>query len=185
MLYSPDTEKVSLNNPTNVHFLEEWKLWDYGYLLHFTGSLLLITSPLRLTTSSFIFQPNICDFSPYVTSSLTRGWFVVYNCCWPSPAQALLGSCVRVPRDSYHSLPSQTRNFPNLEGRVPVFIFHWYRVVQLHPQALGALFVSSCISHGYGGGIRTRLHGGTIIIFIIFSWGEPESTWYYGHCLGY
>jgi hypothetical protein len=34
----------------------------------------LATSPLRLTTSNFIFQLNTCGYSPYVTSSLTRGW---------------------------------------------------------------------------------------------------------------
>jgi hypothetical protein len=33
----------------------------------------LVTSPLRLTTSNFIFQLNICGYSPGVTSSLTRG----------------------------------------------------------------------------------------------------------------
>jgi hypothetical protein len=35
------------------------------------------------------------------------------------------------------------------------------RVAQLYPQALGSLFVSSYVSQGYGGGIRTRLHEGT------------------------
>jgi hypothetical protein len=34
----------------------------------------LATSPLRLTTSNFIFQLNTYDYSPYVTSSLTTGW---------------------------------------------------------------------------------------------------------------
>jgi hypothetical protein len=34
----------------------------------------LATSPLRLTTSNFIFQLNTCGYSPYVTSSLTKGW---------------------------------------------------------------------------------------------------------------
>jgi hypothetical protein len=46
-------------------------------LLHnwwFTASLfVLVTSPLRLTTSN-IFQLNTCGHSAYVTSSLTRGW---------------------------------------------------------------------------------------------------------------
>jgi hypothetical protein len=39
-----------------------------------TNSFVLATSPLRRTTSNFIFQPNTCLHSPYVTSSLTRGW---------------------------------------------------------------------------------------------------------------
>jgi hypothetical protein len=35
----------------------------------------LATSTLRLTTSNFIFQLNICGYIPYVTSSLMREWF--------------------------------------------------------------------------------------------------------------
>jgi hypothetical protein len=35
---------------------------------------LLVTSPLRLTTSNFIFQLNTCGYSPYVESYLMRGW---------------------------------------------------------------------------------------------------------------
>jgi hypothetical protein len=38
--------------------------------------------------SNFFFQPNTCG--PYVTFSLEDG-SVVYNCCWPSPAQWFLG----------------------------------------------------------------------------------------------
>jgi hypothetical protein len=33
----------------------------------------LAASPMRLTTSTY-FQLNTCDYSPYVTSFLTRGW---------------------------------------------------------------------------------------------------------------
>jgi hypothetical protein len=45
----------------------------------------------------------------------------------------------------------------NLEDQVPVFISPRNRVAQLHPQALGSLFVASFDSQGYGGGIRTHL----------------------------
>jgi hypothetical protein len=34
------------------------------------------------------------------------------------------------------------------------------RVVQLYPEVLGSLFVTSFDSQGYGGGIRTRIHTG-------------------------
>jgi hypothetical protein len=50
----------------------------------------LATSPLRLTTSNF-FQLNRCDHSPYVTSCLMKDGFIVYNCCWSSPAQSFSG----------------------------------------------------------------------------------------------
>jgi hypothetical protein len=36
------------------------------------NQFVLATRPLRLTTSNFIFQLNTYDYSPYVTSSLTR-----------------------------------------------------------------------------------------------------------------
>jgi hypothetical protein len=45
------------------------------YDLHFTANqFVLATSPLRLTTSKFIYQMNACGYSPYLTASLTRGW---------------------------------------------------------------------------------------------------------------
>jgi hypothetical protein len=49
-----------------------------------------------------------------------------------------------------------------LEGQVPVFINPRNRVAQLYLQALGSLFVASCDSQGYGGGIRTHFHAGLL-----------------------
>jgi hypothetical protein len=37
-------------------------------------SVRLGDKPLETHDSNFIFQQNTCDYSPYVTSSLTRGW---------------------------------------------------------------------------------------------------------------
>jgi hypothetical protein len=37
-------------------------------------------------------------------------------------------------------------------------------VSQLYPQALGSLFVASCDSQGYGGGIRPHLHTGLSLL---------------------
>jgi hypothetical protein len=51
----------------------------------------LLTSPLRLTTSNFIFQLNTCGYSPYVTSSLTRGWVCRLQLLLVSPAQSFSG----------------------------------------------------------------------------------------------
>jgi hypothetical protein len=67
-------------------------------------------------------------------------------------------SLVESRRTHDHILLSQTRDSPNLEGQVPVFISPRNRVAKLHPQALDSLFVASYDSQGYGGGIRTRLH---------------------------
>jgi hypothetical protein len=57
-----------------------------------------------------------------------------------------------------HTLLSQIKDSPNLEGQVTVFISLRNRVAQLCPQAIGSLFVTSYDSLGYGGGIRTRVH---------------------------
>jgi hypothetical protein len=71
---------------------------------------------------------------------------------------AILGSKSRGTRD--HILLSHIRDSPNLEDQVPIFISPRNRVAQLYPQTLGSIFVASYDSHGYGGGIRTRLHAG-------------------------
>jgi hypothetical protein len=42
--------------------------------LRLANQFVLATSPLRLTTSNFIFQLNTCSCSPYVISSLTRAF---------------------------------------------------------------------------------------------------------------
>jgi hypothetical protein len=61
-------------------------------------------------------------------------------------------------RNFRYSLLSQIRDYPNLEGQVPVFKSPRNMVAHLYPQALGSIFVVSYDSQGYGGGIRTRLH---------------------------
>jgi hypothetical protein len=58
-------------------------------------------------------------------------------------------------RDILHS---QIRCFPHLEGQVRVFTSTRNKVAQLYSQALGFFFfVTSYDSHGYGGGIRTKM----------------------------
>jgi hypothetical protein len=69
-------------------------------------------------------------------------------------------SQARVPRDSW---PHFTRDVPNQEGQVPVFISLRNSVVKLYPQALGSLFVASYDSQDHGGGIRPCLHAGIAI----------------------
>jgi hypothetical protein len=56
-----------------------------------------------------------------------------------------------------HILLSQILDSPNLEDQVLLFISPRNTVTQLYPQVLGSLFVASCDSQGYGGGIRPRL----------------------------
>jgi hypothetical protein len=85
------------------------------------NQFVLATSPLSLTSSNVIFQLNICGYSPYVTSFLTRIW-VCRLPLLPVFASAVIlrsESC----RNSWPIILSQIRDSSNLKGQVPVFIF--------------------------------------------------------------
>jgi hypothetical protein len=126
----------------------------------------MVTSPLRLTTSIFfLVQLNIWDHSPYVTSSLTRGWVCHLQLLLVLASTVILRSESRGTHD--HILLSHFRNPLNLEGQVPLFTPARNRFAQLYPQSLGSLFVASYDSQGYGGGIWTRLHTGYAITYCL------------------
>jgi hypothetical protein len=124
-----------------------------------SNEYVLATSPLRLTTSNFIFQLNGCCYSPYITSSLTRGWVCHLQLLLVLASAVILRSESRGTHD--HSLPSQIRDSTNLEGQVPVFISPRNSVARLYPQAPDSLFVASYDSQDYDGSIRARLHTGS------------------------
>jgi hypothetical protein len=125
------------------------------YNWRFTANQFVLgTSPLSITTSKFIFQVSACGYSPYVTSSLTRGWVCRLQLLL-DPASAVILRFESRGTDG-HILLSQTRDSPNLEGQVPVFISPRNRLAQLYPQALDLLFVASYDSQDYSGGIRPR-----------------------------
>jgi hypothetical protein len=139
----------------SLHCQESQLLYDWGFT---ANQFVLATSSLSLPTSNFIFQLNTCGYSPYVTSSLTRGWACRLQLLLVLARAVIPRSESRRSHD--HILLSQIRDSPNLEGHVPVFISPRNRVAQLYPQALGSLFVASYDSQGYGGGIRPHLHRG-------------------------
>jgi hypothetical protein len=80
----------------------------------------LATRPLRATTRIFTFQLNTCGYSPYVTSSLMRGWVCRLQLLLVLASKVILRSESRGTHD--HILLSQIRDSPNPEGQVPVFI---------------------------------------------------------------
>jgi hypothetical protein len=104
------------------------------------------------------FHLNTCGHTPYVTSSLTRGWVCRLQLLLVLASIFILRSESRGTHD--HILLPQIWDFPNLEGQVHVFISPGNRVARFYPQALGSLSIAFYDSHGYGGGIRTRLHTG-------------------------
>jgi hypothetical protein len=91
----------------------------------------LATGLLRLTTSNSIFQLNTCAYSPYVTSSLTRGSFCRLQLLLALASTVILRSESRWTHD--HILLSQIRDSTNLEGQVRVFIFPRNIVSELCP----------------------------------------------------
>jgi hypothetical protein len=115
-------------------------LCDWRFTAH---HFVLATSPWRLT------------ISPYVASSVTRGWVCRLQLL------LVLASAVTLRSESLgthdHILLSLIRHSPKLEVQVLVFISPRNRVTQFYPQALGSLFFASYDSQGYGGGIRPRL----------------------------
>jgi hypothetical protein len=104
-------------------------------LLHdrrFTANqFVLATSPLRLTTSVF-FHLNTCFHSPYVTSSLTRGWVCSLQLLLGLASEVILRSESCGTRDDI--LLFQIRDCPNLEGQVPVFLSPRNRLASFTPR---------------------------------------------------
>jgi hypothetical protein len=104
-------------------------LYDWRFT---ASSFVLATSPLRLTTSNSIFQLNTCSYSPYVTSSLTRGWACHLQLLLALASAVILRSDSRGTHD--HILLSQIRESTNLEGQVPVFIPPKNRLTRYTPR---------------------------------------------------
>jgi hypothetical protein len=130
-------------------FREAELLYDWRFTAYQFG---LATSPLRLTTSNFIFQLNTCGYSPYVTSSSNERMGLSFTIAAGLASAVILRSETCGSHD--HILLSQIPDSPNLEGQFPVFVSPRNRVARLYPQALGSLFVPSYDSQGYSGGIR-------------------------------
>jgi hypothetical protein len=123
------------------------------YHWKFTANqFVLASSPLRPTTRDF-FRLNFCGHSPYVTSSLTRGWVCHLQLL------LVLASAVILRSESHgnHDHVSLSR-LPQLGGPGPRLYIPQEQGDPVTPQALGSLFVVTYDTQGYGGGIRTRLH---------------------------
>jgi hypothetical protein len=118
-------------------------LYDWRFT---ADEFVLVKTPLKLTTSSsFFFKLNICDYCPYVISSLMRGWVCHLQLL------LVLASVIIFRSESRAGLMA-TFNFLrfdtplNLEGQVPIFISPRNRVSQLYPKAS---FVSYRVTYIY------------------------------------
>jgi hypothetical protein len=113
------------------------KIWSKSKLCcnrRSVGQSVCVSSTCPVPNTIFLLLSH--SFGP----SLMRGWVCLLKLV---PA---LASAVILRSETYFL--SQICDFPNLEGQ------------SLTPQVLGSLFVASCDSQGYGGGIQTHLHGG-------------------------
>jgi hypothetical protein len=106
---------------------------------------------LRFTTRHYFFQMNPRGHSPYVTSSLTRGWARRLQLL------LVLASAVIFVSESRWTRVSASRP-PTWMGRSPYLYPPGTGWPSYTPRALGSLFVASYNSRGYGGGIRAHLH---------------------------
>jgi hypothetical protein len=134
------------------YFTDDWRFTANQFVLT------VLTSPLRLTTSIYFVQLNTCRYSPHVTSCLTSGWVCRLQILLTLASLVILGSESHGTHDHIYWLRLETP--PTWRARCPYLCPTQNRVAQLYPQALGSLFVVSYDSHGYGGGIPTRLHTG-------------------------
>jgi hypothetical protein len=92
-------------------------------------SVRLGDKPLETHDQDF-FQLNTCGYSPYVTTSLTRGWVCRLQLLLVLATVIILKSESRETHD--HILLSQIRDSPSLEGQVTVFISSRNRVARLY-----------------------------------------------------
>jgi hypothetical protein len=104
--------------------------WVLTYIRRSVGHCVLeLSTHMGLTTRGLLLSDS-CGFGDVGRSLWREDWSVVYNSCWPSPAQSLSG--------------------PSPVGLLTIFYCLRFEI---------SLFVASYDSHCYyGGGIRPRLH---------------------------
>jgi hypothetical protein len=104
-----------------------------------------------------IFLLNTCGYSPYATSSLTRGWVCRLQMLLALASAATLRFESRETHD--HILRLKFETPPTWRARSP-YLYPHEQGGPVIPQALGSLFVCSYDSQCYGGDIRPRLQTG-------------------------
>jgi hypothetical protein len=111
ILPSDDSGSLQSNFSSDRELLYDWRFT--------TNQFVLAPNPTRPTTSIF-FQLNTWCCSPYVTSSLKRGWICRLQLSLALASAVIFGSESGGIRDLI--LLFQNRNSPTLEGQVPEFI---------------------------------------------------------------
>jgi hypothetical protein len=138
-------------NTCRRHESELFHNWPFT-----ANQFVMVTSPLELTISNFIFRPNIC-YSPYVTSSLTRLWVCRYKCCW---SRQRSHSQIRVQRDSWQNFTVSDSRLTQPGGTGPRNVILQEQGGSLIPPGTGFPFRRLLLLSGLRLVIRPRLHTG-------------------------
>jgi hypothetical protein len=142
------SKRLTQNNTNNNYNNKYWeKLIVYfpfrvGVTLRlavYLQSVRLGAKPLEAQDQQFFFQLNTCGHSPYATASLMRGWICRLQLLMALARAVILSSESRGTNG--HSLLSQIRDSPNLDGQVPVFLSPKRRVALLIPPGMGFHFL--------------------------------------------
>jgi hypothetical protein len=112
-VYSKCCKANEEDNSGPIFLPESQLLHDWRFP---ANQFVLATSPLRLKTSNFISQLNTCGYSPYVTSSLTRGCVSFTIASGPRQRSH---SRIRVPSDSWSHFTVSDSRLPTWRGRSP------------------------------------------------------------------
>jgi hypothetical protein len=128
-----------------------------------TGGLLPVSSPWWqgpwVSRPAIFFQLNTCFHSPYVTSSLMRGWVCCLQLLLALASAVIFRSESRGLMTTFCCLKFETPQTWRI--RFPYLYPPGTGWPSYTPQALGSLFITSYNSQGYNGGIRPCIHMGS------------------------
>jgi hypothetical protein len=98
----------------------------------------LVSSPFLGPKTRFLLVSNSCGFVDVGHALRREEECVIYNCCWPSPAQPFLVPSPAGLMTMFYCLRFETP--PTWRARSLYFYPPRHRVARLYPQALGSLF---------------------------------------------
>jgi hypothetical protein len=118
----------------------------------------------RDSQPEFFSQLNTCSHSPYITSSLTRGWVCHLQLLLALASAFILGSDSHGTRD--HILLSQVQDFP-FRCLLQLAGLRWRYMTPLHTGIYGSCLVLACLLLNEKGSIKKRM-GNTAIHHLRF-----------------
>jgi hypothetical protein len=125
------------------------------------GQFVLVSSTHLGHKTRFLLLSDNCGFVDVERSLWLKDGSVVYTCCWPSPAQSFSGSSPSGLLIIFHCLRFETP--PTWRAKSP-YLCPQEQGDSVIPTGTRFFLIASYYSQGYGGGIRTLLHGGSHLL---------------------